>query len=150
MIMKNLIFVSLIFLVISCKENPSSIDPTGTYELKGENIDGGTKGYSGEIRVKLIENKKIAVNFYITKGHPSYNEGTFRDTLNYDHNRAVYQDKDPKTACTLTLDFSKEGVQIKENANYEYGSCWGNGVVAHGFFKKTSAKIPGNPELMEE
>lgn len=148
--MKNLIFISLIFFFASCKENKSDIDPTGTYELKGEGIEGEMKGYSGEIRVKLIENRKIAVNFYITKGHPSYNEGTFKDTLNYRRNKAVYQDKDLKTACTLTLDFSKEGVQIEENANYEHGNCWGNGVVAHGFFKKTSSKVPTHYELIKE
>jgi hypothetical protein len=148
--MKNLILTIFAFIFfISCKEK-SDINPTGFYELQGKDVDGNSIGYSGEIRVKQIENGKIVVNFCITNGYPTYNQGTFIDTLRYEHNMAVYKDEDLKKACTLKFLFSKDGVELKENANYEYGNCWGNGVVANGYFKKASAKIPNDKELIEE
>ncbi|HSD14806.1 MAG TPA: hypothetical protein VLB74_09185 [Flavobacterium sp.] len=151
--MKNLILISFTsLLLISCKEGNSAINPNGTYELNEgkEDLDGNYIGYSGEIKVKQIEDNKLVVNFYICKGHPSYNLGIFIDTLEYKNNVAIYRDKDLKKACTLELLFKKNGIKLKENANYEYGNCWGHGVYAHGFFKKTSIQIPNNKELLED
>jgi hypothetical protein len=151
--MKNLILTCFtILLLISCKKFNNTINPTGTYELNEgkEDENGNYIGYSGEIKVKQIQDNKLAVNFYICKGHPSYNLGIFTDTLEYKNDIAIYSDEDLKKACTLKLMFTKDGVELKEDANYSYGNCWGHGVFAHGFFKKTSIKIPNDKELLEE
>jgi hypothetical protein len=120
------------------------LDPTGTYSFDGKTKtkDGDTFGYFGEIKVNLIDTNKIAMSFYICKGAPSYNSGSFVDTLSYRENIAVFRDKDLKKACTVTFAFSKTKIKIQEAANYEYGTCWGYGVAAFGSYKKTSSKVP--------
>ena len=65
-----------------------SINPNGTYQLdeKTKIKNGDTFGYFGDIKVKLIDNGKIVMSFYICKGAPSYNSGSFVDTLIYKNN----------------------------------------------------------------
>ena len=120
-------------------------NPTGTYKFEGKTKirDGETFGYFGEIKVKLIDTSRLAMSFYICKGAPSYNSGSFVDTLDYKQNIAVYKDHDHlQSACTVSFTFSKKKIEIKESANYEYGTCWGHGVAAFGSFKKVSNNIP--------
>ncbi len=120
------------------------LNPTGTYAFDGKTKtkDRDIFGYFGEIKVKLIDTNKIAMSFYICKGAPSYNSGSFVDTLLYRENIALYRDEDLQKACKVTFTFSKKNIKIQETANYEYGTCWGHGVIAFGSFKKTSYKIP--------
>ena len=122
-------------------------DPTGTYKLgsKSQIKDGLQYGYHGEIKVKKLATNKIAISFYICKGAPSSNSGSFVDTLLYENNTAIYRDKygDTIKNCTLILMFTKSHISLTETANYERGTCWGNGVVADGWtYRKVSGKIP--------
>src|SRR5450755_2368449 len=67
------------------------IDPTGTYILKGATTKNKVVGHSGEIRIKLLGKDRVAMCFYINKGSPGYESGSFLDTLSYnDDNEAVY------------------------------------------------------------
>jgi hypothetical protein len=129
------------------------INPTGTYQLdeKTKIKNGDTFGYFGDIKVKLIDNKKVVMSFYICKGAPSYNSGSFVDTMIYKNNIVIYKDKgDTAKGCTTTFVFSKLGITVNEKANYDMGTCWGAGVIAHGFYKKTSYKEPMIKDPLEE
>jgi hypothetical protein len=121
------------------------INPTGTYEMqsKTERVGKDMYGYTGQIRVKLLKDKRIVVGFCICKGAPSYNLGLFLDTLTYNDSIAVYQPVKYDRTCTLTLLFSKNGViSTEQTANYNSGCGFGHAVVANGYFKKVSSKVP--------
>jgi hypothetical protein len=141
------------FFLLNTSTDQTFIDPTGTYELisTAKVEDGDTYGYFGEICVKLIDKNKIAMSFYICKGAPGYNSGSFVDTLEYRNNIATYKDKyTTEQACRVEFTFSRTRIKLKETANYEYGNCWGNGVVAFGSFKKISSKIPAIKNPMRD
>ena len=121
------------------------IDPTGTYQLdsKTEKKGGDIYGYYGQIQVKRILLEKIVMTFEFNVGAPTYNSGSFVDTLNYNNNRAIYTDPELDTTCKITFDFGKKGVFVKEEtADFNTGCGFGNGVVAIGFYKRTSFKTP--------
>ncbi len=112
-------------------------NPTGTYAYQGKTTekDGEIYGYFGTIQVKRLTDTKIVMTFYICRGAPGNNSGSFVDTLDYKNNQAIHTDKD----CVTAFSFSKTGIIVKEISNK---SCWGAGVVAHGLFKKKSSKQP--------
>ncbi len=124
----------------------AGLDPTGTYEYKGKttNINGQIFGpYTGTIQVKKIADTKIVMTFFVCKGEPSYNSGSFADTLTYINRASVYTTPDEDTTCKITFHFDKEGVTVKEEtADYNWGCGFGHAVVADGRYKKTSSKIP--------
>lgn len=133
-------------LVLSCLfpfdfGNDGYINPTGTYSLE-ENTkmkDGDKFGYFGTIQVKLIQKDKIAITFYICKGAPSYNSGSFIDTLDYIDNKAEHRDEYSNDCLTEFL-FNKKSITVVEKE--EKRTCWGHGVFAHGVYKKQSSEIP--------
>jgi len=133
----KIIITSTLTITLNIAIGQASFNPTGTYVYQGKATikDGETYGYFGTIQVKKLTDRKIVMTFYICKGAPSYNSGSFVDTLDYKNNRAIhiYQD------CITTFSFSNAGIYVKETSN---GSCWGAGVVAHGHFKKKSSKQP--------
>ena len=121
-----------------------NIDPTGTYYYLGKTYqkNGETYGYSGEIQVKKITEKKILMTFEINKGAPSYNSGSFFDTLLYENNKAIHTTNYDST-CKVIFNFTKKGVKVKEEtANYNWGCGFGHAVIADGYFRKKSSKIP--------
>jgi hypothetical protein len=157
------LFLFLIFLVCSCSKPDKQksittkpnifINPTGRYELESdtERIGEDRYGYSGEIRVKLLEGNRIAVGFYIDKGAPSYNSGSFLDTLAYDDSIAVYRPLEDDSTCALSLLFSKKGVlSTEQTADYNSGCGFGYAVVANGFFKKISSDAPTELDPMAQ
>ncbi len=75
------------------------------------------------------------MTFYICKGAKSYNSGSFVDTLYYINNIAVHKDE----SCITTFTFSTKGINVKETSDR---SCWGQGVYAHGYFRRKSSKQP--------
>jgi len=124
--------------------NKSFYNPTGSYELvsKKKIKDGDTYGYSGEIDIKLLDSVHIAMSFYLDKGAPGYNSGSFVDTLDYKNSVAVYETKSD-TSCKITFAFSKKGVTVDHIAKNYNNSCgFGHAVVVSGFYKKISSKIP--------
>jgi hypothetical protein len=123
----------------------SYIEPTGTYELNNiiEKKDGEIYGYFGQIQVKKINSEKIVMTFEVNKGAPSYNSGSFVDTLVYKANKAIFSDTEVDTTCKVIFNFDKRGITVREEtANYNWGCGFGHGVVADGFYKKVSSKIP--------
>lgn len=142
----------LLFLALSLsfhhfsfeQDNLKYINPTGTYHFVGKTKkkDGDVYGWFGTIQVKTLTDNKIAMTFYICKGAPSYNSGSFVDTLYYSDNKAIYADEDTAKKCVTTFAFTTKGITVSETANYELGTCWGHGVVAFGFFRKKSSKTP--------
>ena len=127
-------------------------NPTGSYELvsKKKVKNGETYGYHGEIHIKLLDSAHIAMSFYVCKGAPGYNSGSFVDTLDYENSIVVYTtDQDP--SCRITFTFSKSGVAVDEIANnYNNGCGFGHAVVASGFYKKISSKEPEIRDLMAD
>jgi hypothetical protein len=83
------------------------------------------------------------MTFEVNKGAPSYNSGSFVDTLVYKENKAVYRDTEVDTTCTIIFNFNKKGINVVEKTgNYNWGCGFGHGVVADGFYKKISNKVP--------
>ena len=113
------------------------INPRGTFENLGKTVvkNDDTYGYFGTIQVKTLSKNKIVMTFYIYKGAKSYNSGSFIDTLDYSNNIADHKDED----CITTFTFTTKGINVKETSN---NSCWGQGVYAHGHFRRKSSKQP--------
>jgi hypothetical protein len=143
--MKHLILFLAITLVASFTIESDYIDPTGTYQLdsKTEKRGDDVYGYSGLIQVKKISDDKIVMAFEVNKGAPSYNMGSFVDTLSYINNEAIYTDLESDSTCKITFEFEKRGITVKEEtANLNSACGFGHGVFADGFYKRVSKKIP--------
>ena len=130
-------FLSVHCLALFGQKN--NFSPTGTYVLQSKTYkkNGDTYGYFGAIQVKAITQHKVAMTFYICKGAPSYNSGSFVDTLDYSQRTVVY--KNDHCTSTTTFVFTTKGVDAKES---EGSNCWGGGVYANGHFRKKSSKVP--------
>lgn len=159
--MRSMTTIKLILpLLLSCTliknycqntEKANFINPTGFYELKGQQKGDETYGYFGAIKVKLIPDSKIVIDFYICKGYKSYNSGSFYDTLVYRNNKAVYKTPEYDSTCSINIVFTVKGVNIDENtANFNNGCGFGHAVVAKTFFKRVSKRIPSDSELSED
>jgi hypothetical protein len=122
-----------------------AVDPTGTYILDNKPIiiEKETYGYAGLIQVKSLPGNKILMTFTINKGAPSYNSGSFIDTLNYLNDQAVYTIPEADKSCRITFSFTDKGVTVKEKTDNPNSGCgFGHAVVADGFFKKVSSVVP--------
>ena len=126
---------------------------TGFYDLesktekKGEDIF----GYMGQVIVKSLGNNKIAINLNVNRGAPSYNMGILVDTLEVKNNQAIYETKEESDGpCRLIFTFYKRGVKINHMAeDYNFSCGFGHAVIASGFYKRTSSKIPTDEELRD-
>jgi hypothetical protein len=122
----------------------SSFNPTGSYKMGGKPFisHGVPFGYSGFIKVKLIQPGRIVVSLYASK-LPNGHDGSFVDTMSYSHHRAVYHHCESDTSCRITFDFTSKGVSVFQTQdNLNYGCGFGQGVFADGYYKKVSAKVP--------
>lgn len=148
--MKTILNVLLLTAMVACSkatiDQNNYINPTGTYELESETRQEGddTYGYTGQIQVKTLKANSIVMTFGINKGAPSYNAGSFVDTLDYRNNRSMYQRGSAiDSSCTITFDFTDKQVIVKEAAgNHSYSCGFGYGVVADGVFKKITSEEP--------
>ena len=148
---KTLLFQCLLLSLIplfteaQLKKGINFINPTGTYRLdaKTEIKDGETYGYSGNIKVKLLDSSKIVIYLFVCKGAPSYNSGSFLDTIPYSKNIAIYRTPEEDASCKIILYFTKKGIKVEQyQDNLNYGCSFGHGVFADGYYKKVSSKIP--------
>jgi hypothetical protein len=133
------------FLTNGQRKTTRLINPTGSYKLDGKTtIKHGDKyGYFGELKVKLLNNSKIAISFFICKGAPSYNTGAFIDTLKYQHNKAIYKTPEYDTTCQISFTFTEKGASVEQHqADINFGCGFGHAVFANGFYKKSSTKVP--------
>ena len=122
------------------------VDPTGTYTLDGKTQKKGDDiyGYFGEILVKKLSDQKILMAFDICKGAPSYNSGSFLDTLDYTGAVAIYKaDPDLDPTCQIKFEFTSKGITVSEETEeLGFGCGFGYSVIADGFFKKISSAEP--------
>jgi hypothetical protein len=121
------------------------INPTGSYKLDSKTTvkNGDTYGYFGDIDIKLLDNSRIAISFFVCKGAPGYNMGTFIDTLTYQNNIAIHTTPEDDTTCRIKFTVTKKGITVEQyQANLNFGCAFGHAVFADGFYKKTSSKIP--------
>ncbi|WP_066836862.1 hypothetical protein [Rufibacter ruber] len=146
--MNSKAFLTLVLILLSVASygQVEKIDPTGSYILEAKKIKNGEKGSHGEIHVKLIENDLAAISFYYNVGHPSYNSGSFVDTLAYKDNKIIYTYKEPGEVnpdCKLTFTFEQKRVIIKHEASdYNFSCGFGHGVIANLTIKKKTNRIP--------
>ncbi|HMH20932.1 MAG TPA: hypothetical protein VK563_04110 [Puia sp.] len=121
----------------------SFIDPTGTYILKGQTEKNKTIGHSGEIRVKLLDKDRVAICFYINKGYPGYESGSFMDTLTYNEDNEVVYAPRADQSCSFLFYFSAyaaETMQVYDNPGA--GCGFAPGVMASARFSKYSSEPP--------
>jgi hypothetical protein len=145
--------LALILVTILSYGQTNYVNPTGSYILKGKKLKNGERANHGEVQVKLIDKNRLAISFYYNKGYPSYNSGSFVDTLEYVDNKAVYTYDEPErliSDCKLTFTFDKKKVTINHQAeDYNYSCGFGMGVVASGIMPKISARIPEIKDFWE-
>lgn len=105
--------VTMLIIALSVSFAQTSVDPTGTYKYHGKTTKkhGETYGYFGTIQVKKLSTTKIVMTFYICKGAPGYNSGSFLDTLYYIGNKAIFKDE----GILVQFSFDNKGVSVKEN-----------------------------------
>src|SRR5688572_16510806 len=93
--MRIIIFILLLpaWAVAQTKSNDRSLELSGTYKYVGKTYKKGEDiyGYFGSVKIKQISTEKIAISFYICKGAPSYNSGSFVDTLIVRQSKAEYK-----------------------------------------------------------
>jgi hypothetical protein len=116
------------------------INPAGYYSLDNKTrVDTGGEryGYFGSIKVNVIDSNRIFVDFYVCKGAPSYNSGSFEDTLTYQNGIAVRTTTDD-ASCVITFNFNTTGgVTVEEKAKDFNDACgFGHAVIANGFYKR--------------
>jgi len=136
-----LIAVEILLLPLNAHHPADFIDPTGTYILKGTIKNSRILGHSGELRVKLLTPNKVAMCFYINKGYPGYESGSFMDTLAYDDNLVKFL---PKTGdCSIIFCFSEIAAEIRQVYTNPRSSCgFGEGILVSTFFEKSSEERP--------
>jgi hypothetical protein len=141
---------SILFLLFYCSFHSAStqpaprtsINPTGTYILKGEKNKGEIVGNFAEFRFKLLSDSLLAVAMYCNKGYPEYTSGSLTDTIIYsDHRAILYVKSEP--ACQIHFSFSIYGLSIKQIYSDPTSTCgFGKGVVPLGFIEKHSSETP--------
>ena len=123
-----------------------NVDPTGTYKLESKTSkkNGEIYGYFGQIQIRKLNEEKIILAFEFCIGAPSYNSGSFIDTLDFKVNKSLYKPgAQVDASCEITFDFTNKGISVDEKADdYNFGCGFGHGVIAYGFFKKISSKEP--------
>jgi hypothetical protein len=148
---KNSIFLFISFFLFSSilygqttGPNPF-INPAGYYSLDSKTTvnNGETYGKFGTLKVKLLDSNMIVVDFYICKGAPDYNSGSFEDTLLYKNGIAARTTIDDNS-CIITFNFNTlGGVTLDEKAkDINQGCGFGSGVTANGFYKRIIEQNP--------
>lgn len=104
--------------------------------------DSDTYGYFGNIKVRQVDSGHIFIAFYVCKGAPSYNSGSFQDTLTYKNGIAVRTTTED-ASCVITFNFNTTGgITVEEKTkDFNHGCAFGSGVVANGFYEKITDGI---------
>ncbi|MEI8117504.1 MAG: hypothetical protein WCH03_08190 [Flavobacteriia bacterium] len=125
----TLILGSTLFLSSSFQLTNGQLNPTGTYEY-----DKGDSG-NGIIKVKNIGKDKFKVSIFVVGGGPSHNMGEFMEDLKLKNGVMIYKSGE----CELKFIFSEKAVKVIQ-PGWDCG--FGMGVMADGYYKKTSSKVP--------
>ena len=111
----------------------------GTYKLNENESIKEEPGAFGEIRVKQLKNNQVGVAFSFCKGHPSYNLGSFLDTLSLIENKAIYRSEFDST-CQVESVFLGNLIQVTQTS--DFGCGFGHGVYCDGQYIRTSTAVP--------
>jgi len=150
-------YIYLILLLYFCNllgQTTKYVNPTGKYKLNSKTIkkNGDTYGYFGDIKVIALGKDKILISFYVCEGAPSYNSGSFIDTLAYKNNVAIYKgDPNDDPSCNMRMVFSRKGVDVElksDNPNFACG--FGHGVDSQGFYNRIIGNIPKKEEILND
>ena len=151
--MKQVIFLILFLSLCSfLRQMDNYVNPTGEYKLNTKTIkkNGETYGYFGDMKVVTLSKDKILISFFVCKGAPSYNSGSFVDTLEYKNNVAIYKsDSISDPSCNMKMVFTQKGVDVElksDNPNFACG--FGQAVDSQGFYKRVKGKIPRKEEIL--
>lgn len=142
--MKHLLLILIIggYSFIPTVSSPKFIDPTGTYILKGETRKNRIVSHSGEIRIKLLDSQTVAMSFFICKGYPGYEKGSFVDTLAYENNRVLYHPAQDG-GCTVSFWFDGESASTEQYFTDPTSPCgFAKGVMIAASFEKKSSETP--------
>ena len=140
--MNRLLLIPLLLLSGIFAPGDEPIDPTGTYTLTGSVKKNKVVGHSGEIRVVLLSDSRVAFCFYINRGYPGYESGALLDTLVYDDNMIRYIPS-ADTACTIIFRFTTRAVELIQLYTNPHSACgFIPGVLKPVIFQKTSAARP--------
>jgi hypothetical protein len=121
--MKKVFILPLMVLIGFVPGKTSSfLDPTGTYILKGIVKNNRVKGHSGELRVRLLSDRTVALCFFINSGYPDYRSGSMIDTLSYDNNTVIYQPAQD-SACAVHFYFGLRKVEISKVMSDPRSEC---------------------------
>jgi len=110
-------------------EKNTDFNPTGTYEY-----DHGDDG-DGIVKVQKISSNKIKVSIFVVGGGPSHNMGEFMEVITIKNGVAKYKSGD----CALKFIFNSKAVKVVQTG---WNCGFGMGVVADGYYLKTSSKVP--------
>jgi hypothetical protein len=123
------LFGSILFLSTSFHWKNVDFNPTGTYEY-----DHGDDG-DGIVKVQKISSNKIKVSIFVVGGGPSHNMGEFMEVITIKNGVAKYKSGD----CALKFIFNSKAVKVVQTG---WNCGFGMGVVADGYYLKTSSKVP--------
>lgn len=143
-IIPALLFCTFIFCggAAPVKRIPEFINPTGTYTLTGRIKRNKMMGHSGELRVELLDSSRVAVSFYMNKGYPNYESGSFIDTLKYNEDMARYTPS-CDSSCTMIFWFTDKTMELRGLYSNPTSSCgFASGVMKAAIFQKTSSDKP--------
>ncbi len=149
-----IILFATVLSIITFGQKLNYVDPTGIYKLDSKTTkkNGETYGYFGDMKVIVVDSARILINFYVCKGAPSYNSGSFIDTLKYLGNVALYYgDTISDSTCKMTMAFNNAGVDVdlkSENPNFACG--FGHAVDSQGYYKKIIGQKPKKEEMLND
>ncbi len=138
-----LLFISLI-LFIGFRIKPKT-SPSGTYKLNTNKFIKGREPdlRYGIIQIKELPRSKAAITLESSLGPPSYNSGSFVDTLVITNNTITYTTPEYDSSCILTLKFLPKGIIVMQKSANPNSACgFGHGVDASGFYKRISNDTP--------
>jgi hypothetical protein len=147
-ILTTISLLTIIFLSSLKNIKVEYIDPTGIYKYGQIEKNEKNQKYFGEIQVLALSKDKIIVSLFLCKGYPSYNSGSFIDTLEYKENKTIYFYPKTNPTCKIYFNFTKKNLIIKQDSiNDDCG--FGNGVYADCLMKKTSSLRPKIVDLAQ-
>lgn len=106
---------------MSCQSSKfESINPTGTYTLGDNNLnsDEDISEYFGKIQVRQIYSNRVVMTFMVNKGAPSYNTGSFIDTLDFQNDQVLYTNPEMDLSCRIRFIYRQRCLCKRANGRF--------------------------------
>lgn len=144
--LRGVLLLTLWLVSIWACNNPSLyINPEGTFVTTNDTIMQGDDiiGRFGEIQIKNLSKNRLVINFTVCNGAPSYNSGSFVDTLEYKNNEIIYTNPLNDPSCKIRFVIHENGISVEEQTEQSnFGCGFGHSVYSDGYFKKISKETP--------